>query len=198
VTVKFKKGTGSKANTFVEEGTSDAFQLNSSGRTGEAYMTAAIRARPDPDAEPVHFNAQLKGDPSTTVTYKSGLEGLRFIEENGSRFIQAHQLGLVYVPSTGAVIVALLLNFLHFLIWFIAFWPILQFTRGHSFILMTVFALLMMLIVLPLLFDQTTAAKAAPAAEGTKTAWVQDLLSPISSSCTLPPQSPSPHPALPT
>ena len=162
VVVKFKKGTGSRANTFVEEGTGQPFQLNSSGKTGESYMTAAIRARPGPDAEPVRFNAQLKDDKRSSVkTYAAGIEGLRFVEENGSRFIQAHQLGVIYVPSTGAIILALFINLLHFVVWFIVFWLILQFTRGHAFVLMTVFALVTMLAVMPLLFDKNRERKSA-------------------------------------
>jgi hypothetical protein len=161
VAVKFRKGTGSKSNTFVEEQTGEPFMLNSSGKSGESYMTAAIRARPSPDAEPVRFNAQLKNDRGSTVTYAAGLDGLRFVEENGSRYIQAHQLGVVYVPSTGAIIVALFINLLHFLVWFIAFWPILQFTRGHSFLLMMVFALVTLRVVMPLLFEKNRETKAA-------------------------------------
>jgi hypothetical protein len=172
VVVKFKKGAGSRANTFVEEGTGQPFQLNSSGKTGESYMTAAIRAKPGPDAEPVRFNAQLKDDKRSSVrTYAAGIEGLRFVEENGSRFIQAHQLGAVYIPSTGAIILALFINLLHFVVWFIVFWPILQFTRGHSFVLMTVFALVTMLVVMPLLFDKNRERK--PAGETSSAALIR-------------------------
>ena len=66
------------------------------------------------------------------------------------------------------MIVALFINFLHLVVWFIAFWPILQFTRGHSFILMTVFGLVTMLVVMPLLFEKNREAKSA--VESTKVA----------------------------
>jgi hypothetical protein len=165
VVAKFKKAAGSKS-AFVEEGTDLPFQLSSSGRSGDSYMTVAIRARPDPDAEPVRFNIQLKDDKRSTVkTYGTGPEGRKFTEEKGSRYVQADQLGVVYVPSTLAVALALLLNLLHFLIWFLAFWLILQFTRGHSFLLMTVFALVTMLVVMPLLFEKNRPSKTAPTGE---------------------------------
>ena len=77
VAVKFKRGTGSKSNTFVDEQTGEPFMLNSSGKSGESYMTTAIRAKPTPDAEPVRFDAQLKNDKGETVTYAAGLDGLR-------------------------------------------------------------------------------------------------------------------------
>ena len=40
------------------------------------------------------------------------------------------------------------------LVWFIVFWPILQFTRGHAFVLTIVFALVTMLALMPLLFER--------------------------------------------
>lgn len=172
VLVKFKKGTGSRSNTFVEAATGEPFQLNSSGKSGESYMTGAIVARPGPDAEPVRFNAQVN-DKGSRVSYVTGPEGRRFVEEKGSRYVQADQLGVVYEPSTGAIVVALLINLLHFVVWFVAFWPILQFTRGHAFILTTVFALVTMLVVMPLLFERNR-AKPAGGAEPPRTAWLQE------------------------
>jgi len=167
-TAKFKKGTGPKAGTFVEEGTDAPFQLNSVGKSGESYMTAAIRAKPAPDAEPVRFNAVLKDDPRSSV--KTYTPERKFVEEKGSRYIQADQLGVVYVPSTRTVIFALFLNLLHFVVWFAAFWPILQFSRGHAFILTVVFGLVTMLLVMPLLFKPGRAPKPP---EAPKAAWIQ-------------------------
>ena len=172
VVVKFKKGTGAKASSFVEEKTDAHFQMSSSGTSGDSYMTAAIRAKPGPDDEPVRFNAQLKEDKrSQAKTYATGPEGRRFVEEKGSRYLQTDQLGVIYVPSTWAVILALLLNLLHFAIWFVAFWPILQFTRGHALALTAVFGVLTMLLVMPLLFERARPAKTAAGEQ--KTAWMQ-------------------------
>lgn len=168
VMVKFKRGTGTKSDTFVEEGTDLPFQLNSSGKSGDSYMTAAMRIKPTPDAEPVRFNARLKG--GAVKTYYPGAEGRRFTEENGSRYIQADELGVLYVPSTTTVVLALFLNFVHFLIWFVAFWAILQFTRGHAFMLAVAFGLVTMLLLLPLLFKIHREPKPA---EIPKTAWIQ-------------------------
>jgi hypothetical protein len=171
VLVKFKKGTGSRSNTFVEAATGEPFQLNSSGKSGESYMTGAILARPGPEAEPVRFDATTR-EQGSRVNYVTGPEGRQFKEKGGSRYVQADQLGVVYEPSTGAIVLALLINLLHFVVWFAAFWPILQFTRGHAFILATVFALVTMLVVMPLLFERNR-AKPGGAAEPPRTAWLQ-------------------------
>jgi len=157
---KFKKGAATQADKFVEDPGGQPFLLSStSGKSGESYMTAAIRAKLDPDAEPVRFDVQLKNDRGATVNYAAPREGLRFIEEGGSRYIQADQLGVVYVPSTWGVILALLINLLHVLVWFAVFWPILQFTRGHAFVLTVVFSLVTMLALMPLLFERNRAAR---------------------------------------
>jgi hypothetical protein len=162
--VKFKKGTGSRSDKFVEESSGEPFLLSStSGKSGESYMTAAIRPKLDPDLEPIRFDAQIKNDRGKTVNYAAPREGLRFVEDGGSRYIQADQLGVVYVPSTWGVIVALFINFLHLVVWFIVFWPILQFTRGHAFVLTVVFSLVAMLALMPLLFERNRGAR--PGAE---------------------------------
>jgi hypothetical protein len=154
-TAKFKKGAGTPADKFVEETSGEVFLLNSTGKSGESYMTAAIRVKLEPDGEPIRFDAQTKNDRGATVNYAAPREGLRFVEQGGGeRYIQADQLGVVYVPSTWGVILALLINLLHVVVWFIVFWPILQFTRGHAFVLTIVFSLVTMLALMPLLFER--------------------------------------------
>lgn len=181
VLVKFHRGTGTQSDAFIEEGTNLPFQLNSSGKSGDSYMTAALLVKPKPDADPVRFNARLKG--GAVKTYYPGAEGRRFIEEHGSRYVQADQLGVLYVPSTWTVIAALFLNLVHFLIWFAAFWAILQFSRGHAFILAVSFGLITMLLLLPLLFKihrdpkPTEAPKAAVVWVGGRVSGVGDRVS---------------------
>lgn len=169
VVVKFKRGVGAKHDKFFEEKTDAPFQLNSTTKTGESYMTVAIQLVPEPGAEPIRLNALMKEDPRTKT--KSYTSDKRFVEEKGSRYVEADQLGVLYVPSTGTVVVALLINFLHFAVWFIAFWPILQFTRGHAFVLTVLFGLVTMLLVMPLLFRPNRAQ--APVVEPPKVAMVQ-------------------------
>jgi hypothetical protein len=167
--VKFKRPT-EKAGAFVEEGTGAPFHMRSSSKTGSSYMTAAIRVKPAPDAEPVRFNAQVKDDSRGMKVYVGGAENSKFVEEKGSRYIQADQLGVMYVPSTQTVVFALFINVLHFVLWFVAFWAILQYTRGHALGLTVVFGLVTMLMVLPLLFKPGRAPKPV---EAPKTAWIQ-------------------------
>jgi hypothetical protein len=148
-TAKFKRGIGLKSDKFFEEKTDAPFLMSSVSNSGESYMTAAIRVQPDGE-EPIRLDAQIKEDPRThqrTYTLEK-----RFVEVGGSRYVQADQLGVLYVPSSGTVVLALLLNFMLFVVWFAAFWPILQFSRGHAFAMTTLFGLVTMLLIMPLLF----------------------------------------------
>ncbi len=154
--VKFTRGVGAKSNTFFEAGTIDAFTLNNA-----SYMTAAIMVKPTPEAEPVRFNAMLNKD---GMSYANTPDGRRFVEAGGSRYVQADQLGVLYVPSRGTVFLALFINLLHFVVWFVALWAILQFTRGHSFLMAVAFGLATMLLAMPLLFAPNRKPKTPEAA----------------------------------
>jgi hypothetical protein len=149
-TAKFKRAPGGKAAAFVEEGSGQPFKLNDS-----TMMTAALLVKPDEGADPVRFNADLKKG-SSVPQYT---DERRFNEVNGSRYIMADQLGTLFVPSTGVVVAALLLNLAHFLVWFAAFWLILRFGWGHALGFATVFGLVTMLLVMPLLFKPNRAPR---------------------------------------
>lgn len=159
VVTKFRRSGTSRAASFVQEGSDTPFQLNGVDKSGESFMTAAIQLRPDPAAEPVRFNAQL--NPKSSVpTYTPNR---RFMEEKGSRYVEYDQLGVLYVPSTRTVVLALFINLLHFLVWMAAFWLILRFTLGHALGLAAAMGLITMLLVMPLLFKPNRAPKAPEA-----------------------------------
>jgi hypothetical protein len=156
--VKFKRAPGSKGE-FHEEGTNHPFILNDA-----QMMTAALVLKPDDGGNPARFKAELKKDDRTgNVTYTGER---RFLEENGSRYVRSDQIGVLYVPSTTVVVLSLLLNFLLFVVWLAALWPVLRFSFGHALGFAAVFGLTTMLLVLPLLFKPNRAAK-APAAVAT-------------------------------
>jgi len=144
---KFKRAPGGKTPTFVEEGTGKKFAPSDSDT-----MTAAILVK-DEAGNPIRLKAQLKKDDRTgAMNYISDLNERRFTEENGSRYVMHARPGVMHVPSGGVVATALLLNFTLFVVWFVAFWPILKFTWGHALGFAAIFGLTMMLLVLPLLF----------------------------------------------
>jgi hypothetical protein len=78
----------------------------------------------------------------------------RFVEAGGKRFVEADTPGLVFAPSTSALVAALAFNVGGFVVWLVAFWPCLRFTLGHSAGGAFGFGLLMLLFVVPLLFEK--------------------------------------------
>jgi hypothetical protein len=91
--VRFKRGAGGKDARFVREGTGEVFATNAG-----SYMTGAIRVKGPDDPEPVRYNAVVVEDPRTKAkSYPRGER--RFVEENGSRYVEAVQLGTLFVPA---------------------------------------------------------------------------------------------------
>ena len=161
-TVKFKRSVGGKGSQFVEEGSGNKFEMHGTTSAGGQYMVGAIRVKGPTDPEPVRYNATLKDDPrSKTKTYTPER---KFVEEKGSRYVEAQQLGTLFVPSTGTIVLALLVNFMLLVVLLVAFWPVLRFSLGHAVVLAGAFAVVMMLGIMPILFKQNRVPAAAQAA----------------------------------
>jgi hypothetical protein len=156
VLVKFKRA--GKDAKFVEDGGTAPFQMNGSTPTGGQYMTGAIRVKGPNDPEPVRYEATLKEDPRTKE--KTFAPETRFLEEKGgSRYVESHKIGTLFVPSTGTIVGALALNLALFVVWLVACWPLMRFSFAHALILAGAFGMLTMLGVMPLLFKQNRAPK---------------------------------------
>lgn len=165
VIVKFKRAPGGKDAAFLEEGTGTTFQKSGSTSEGVQYMTGAIRVKGPNDPEPVRYNATVKEDPQTKM--RTYTPELRFNEEKGSRYVEAHKLGTLFLPSSGTIAGALALNILLFVVWLAAFWPLLRFSFSHAIMFTALCGVLTMVGVMPLLFARTREPKPptpAPAA----------------------------------
>ena len=159
------KRSGGKTSRFVDDKAGKEFVLSDGG-----MLTAAVVLKPDEGGAPVRFDAVFREDKRTgQKTYPSkGNEDRRFADPNGSRYVMLDQPGVIYVPSTGAVILALLINLGLFVVWYAAFWPVLRFGAGFAFLLALAFGLLTMFALMPVLFKPGRApqppaeARAAP------------------------------------
>lgn len=159
-TAKFKRAAGGK---FVEEKTGKPFEMNGTTSSGMRYMVGAIRVKGPNDHDWVRYNVNLKdGKPKTNPEYG---EPRRFVEEKGSRYVEVAQLGTLFIPSSGTIVIALFLNFMLFVVWLVAFWLILRFALTHALLFTGAFALLTMLAVMPILFKQNRAKPPAPTSE---------------------------------
>lgn len=159
-TVKYRK---SGANFVEERDTGKPFKLTTSD-----WLVTAVEV-PQKDGK-LRFEAELfvpvAGKPGEQKPWKPGdpgqptysRESVRvFREAGGNRYIEFTQLGSpgsIQVPNRGAWFGAFVLNLLHFVVWFIVFWPILRFTSGTALGLAAGFTLTIMLFVMPILFER--------------------------------------------
>lgn len=137
--VPYKKAGGN----FVEaQDPSKAFKMVSSD-----FLVAAVEIK-DGD-KPVRYDAEF--DKNGKYLSRAPV----FREAGGRRFIEFGNVpSPIYVPSRGALFAALALNGLHFVVWFVALWPVLRYTVGHAIGGAIALGLFVMLLLLPLLFDK--------------------------------------------
>ena len=154
-TVPFTLQTGTKAPTFADpEG--HKFKL---ADAGGGYVTVALMV-PDADGKKSRFDAEMRDEPRVGKVYST--ENKLFKEKGGSRYLEGETPNQIFAPSSGTLFLAMALNVLMFVAWFIAFWPILQYLTGHALGLSLVFGVLTMVVLMPLLFKLNKPKPAAP------------------------------------
>lgn len=143
VNVAFKWIPEGKLGKFVETGSGKDFRMNTAD-----YMTIAIDL-PE-DGKKTRFDASI----DSKGTYVRDGDNVQFSEKGGSRYLESERLHRVYIPSSGAYLAAIALNVVVFVVWFVAFWPILRFNFGHALILAVIFGTVSVLMLMPLLFEK--------------------------------------------
>ncbi|HYH63991.1 MAG TPA: hypothetical protein VD866_04765 [Urbifossiella sp.] len=144
--VSHYKRSGGKTSSFVDEKSGKPFAL-----TGDNKITAAIVLRPDPAAPPTRFASEFDSDRGRK-TYPRESGRRRFLEEDGSRYVNHAQPGVLYVPSALTVFLAILINLGMFAVWYVAFWPVLRFGAGFAALMTLAFAIFTIFVVMPVLF----------------------------------------------
>jgi hypothetical protein len=146
--VAYARTPGLAGQSLFKDGTGNLFK-----RSASDYMVVAIEIEENGEAK--RFNADLdeKGNFKDTLVYK---------EANGRRIMQEQPLGQVVEYRRGVLVLNLLLNFGHLLLWFLMLWLVLRFQWSHALGLAAALWLLMTLMIMPLLFARTR-AKPAPA-----------------------------------
>ena len=117
-------------------------------RGSSNYMVVALLV---PEGEKkVKFVAPEKGG-GFVLTDRA--RHLVYTQEGGRGTISDENIGLMNVPSLSGALGALALNALHFLAWFLAFWPILRFTLGPALVFTLVVGGASMFVLVPVLFQ---------------------------------------------
>ena len=153
--VPFHLQQGAKAPTFVDaEG--QKFKLTDAGG---GYITVAMNI--EVDGKKSRFDAELREDARVGKVYST--DNKLFKEKGGSRYLEGETPNLVFAPSGMTLFLAIALNVLLFVVWFLAFWPILQYLPGHAIGLAFVFGLVSLVVLMPLLFKLNKPKPAQPA-----------------------------------
>jgi hypothetical protein len=146
----FKKRTGGKGSTedFVDD----------KGRPWKPNTSDSIAVA-----------IQIKDKEKGTIRFKANLDSkgnlpaqLVYTDDSG-RYMDYGTLGRVYRRKTGVLLANILLNALHFVLWWAALWLGMRFGIWHAFGFAFVLWLFFMFVIQPALFTQTR-PKEAPAA----------------------------------
>jgi len=132
-------------------------------RSRSGMMVALIIEEPaaDPSAPPVRrrFLAEMSPDGKTFATQLAGgtTRPIRYIEENGRRFIMEDQLGKIISYQRGRLVLNVVVNLLHGVLWFLVLWLLLEYPWPHALLGASVCWLMMTLGVVPFLLDRVRA-----------------------------------------
>jgi hypothetical protein len=169
-----------------EEVRFDRFQLGSGhiefhdnkgsnwARSSSGMMVAIIVEDKDPTGgdKPIRhrFDAEMDKDGKFAPRSAGGVnQKLRYLEENGNRFIVEDEPGKVFSRRSGRFYLNLFINGAHFLVWFLVLWLLLRFQWAHALGFAFVCWLAMTLAVVPELLDRSrnAAPKKNPPAQVT-------------------------------
>jgi hypothetical protein len=108
------------------------------------------------------FDAEISDGKFAPRKSSAGDLPLRYKEENGSRFIDETNPGQIIRYRGGRLFATIVLNVLHFVIWFLVLWLILHFQWPHALGFAAVCWLVMTLAVVPYLHNTARTAGIKP------------------------------------
>jgi hypothetical protein len=143
-------------------------------RSDNGIMTAIIV---EEDGRKTRFEAPLNPDGTFKLVPN---EPMQYMEVGGSRAMSEVALGQVTRTRSSLLWANLLLNLAHLLVWFLAFWLLLQFQWSHALGLAAIFWLIFSLTIWPVLQGYVRSANtrtAAQAVTSLKNHWNNSLAS---------------------
>jgi preprotein translocase subunit SecF len=95
-------------------------------------------------------NATFKAELTPDGKFPSGTA--RYVEEDGKhRVMTEDQIGLVSTPKAGRTVANIVLNLLHFAVWFLCLWLLLRFQWPHALGLALALWLTLTLTIVPMI-----------------------------------------------
>ncbi|MEZ6140213.1 MAG: hypothetical protein R3B84_06535 [Zavarzinella sp.] len=138
-------GTTGKTSEFYEENSRRTWQ-----RSDADGMVVAILINEEGKSTPTRFEAELTPDGKFPST------GLRYVELNGSRYLEEKTMGDVWRVRSWSLLGNLFMNGFHAILWVLVCWLGLRFTFGNAVGLGLPLWLVTMIVVQPFLFQTVT------------------------------------------
>jgi hypothetical protein len=127
-------------------------------RSSSGMMVAIILEEKEPGgSEKVRhrFNAQRDKDGKFAPKGSPGMQqSLRYTEEGGDRFIVEDELGKAFSFRRSRLLLNIVINGLHFVVWFLVLWLLLHFQWPHALGFALVCWAVLTLALLPYLFGR--------------------------------------------
>ncbi len=118
-------------------------------RNSSEWMVVALEVQEKDKAEPTRFNTKL----DRNGNFPKDADPLIFIDASG-RKIGSDALGFIYRNKSGLFVANIFLNFLHLALWIGALWYGMRFNFWHAVSGAFFIWILIMLAILPVLFNQ--------------------------------------------
>jgi hypothetical protein len=97
----------------------------------------------------------FKADLASGGKPKDAGKPVQFLEESGTgRYIASDELGIIAKTQGGRTFMMVFINLVHFVVWFLAIWLLLEYQWPHAFLLALPFWAATTLLVLPGMIDK--------------------------------------------
>jgi hypothetical protein len=147
---------GDKAEKYVIYKKAGGAVLQYEYHDGDGKVWAPGRAK---DLQEIIIKEGKDGE--TEVHFKPVPGQGRYVEEGGRRYLADEGFGRITTPRSGGAFVRVLLNVLHFVVWFAALWLLLRFQWAHALGLAAALWLVMTFVA-PYILRKGAEAKVPP------------------------------------
>jgi hypothetical protein len=161
--------TYNEIRVVTQEGKEEDFKLAKDARGRPVYLKDGRSDGRPPPSRPMKVivkegdkDVEFKPDLDSKGHFKTETGQSLYYRDNKGRVMQEGQLGHASIFLWGNLIVNLLLNGLHFVLWFVVLWLVLEFRGAQAFGLAIVFWLAVTLFLLPPMFSKAEAVGYQP------------------------------------
>lgn len=135
-------------------------------RSKSGMMVAIIvEEKSGDEVKKTRFNAEMKDGKFNERETRGVKQSLRYIEVNGTRYMQEGSLGKIVGHRKGKLVGNIFINLVHLALWFAVLWPLMRFQWAHALGFAVICWLVATLAIVPFLLDKSRTLGEKKAAE---------------------------------